>query len=104
VILQLQPAGLGCACGGGCPSCSGLGDANTDALMASLSAPVDLGFTTLPVWAVAGGAVLVLWWLTWPSGSEYRAKRKALRSQYSGIAKIRKRKRRVASGLRTAVT
>ena len=104
MIIQLQPAGLGCACGGGCASCRGVGDANTDALFAAFSAPVELGFTTLPMWAVVGGAGLMLWWLTWPSGSEYRAKRSALRSQYSGLSKIKRRKSRVKSGLRTVVS
>ncbi len=104
MIIQLQPAGLGCACGGACASCRGMGDATTDAIMASLTTPVDLGFATLPAWALVGGAGLVLWWLTWPSGSEYRAKRKALRSQYRGLSKIGKRRRRVASGLKMAVT
>lgn len=103
MILQVHPAGLG-ECGGTCTACSGLGDANTDALFASLSTPVDLGFTTLPVWALVGGAGLVLWWLTWPSGSEYRAKRRALRAQYTGVAKARRRKARVSSGLRTVVS
>lgn len=105
MILQLQPAGLGCACGGSCASCRfGLGDETTDAIMQGLQVPVDLGFVSLPAWAVFGGATLVLWWLTWPSGSEYRAKRKALRAQYTGTAKIRRRRARVSSGLRTVVS
>lgn len=105
MILQLQPAGLGCSCGGSCESCRmGLGDETTDAVMQGLQVPVDLGFTTLPLWAVGGAAALFVWWLTWPSGRDYRAKRRALRAQYTGVAKARRRKARVSSGLRTVVS
>lgn len=58
----------------------------------------------LPMWAWAGAAFLVSYWLFFPSGSEYREKRRKLRSEYSGIEKIRRRGKRAKSGLKQVVS
>lgn len=74
MIMQIRPAGLGCACGGACDTCkSGMGDAQNptivDQLWGALTSTLPVGQFAIPVWliAVAGLAAVSL-----TSGSGYR--------------------------------
>lgn len=78
MIIQIRPAGLGCACGGACDTCkSGVGDAQNptiiDQLWGALTSTLPLGPNGIPVWVLvvaglAGAAMLS------PGASEYRRK------------------------------
>lgn len=99
MIVQLQPAGLGAYR-------RGIGDTID---LSAIDMSTLTGFLTqqvgpLPMWAWAGGATLLLWWLTWPSGSDYRKRRRALRAEYSGVGKIRRRGSRVSQGVKVATS
>jgi len=54
----------------------------------------------LPMWAWAGGAFIVWNWLFTPGGSEYREKSRKLREEHT---RIKRRSKRVKSGLKAAV-
>ena len=58
----------------------------------------------LPMWAWAGAAFLVSYWLFFPSGSEYRRKKRELKAEHTGVARIRRRGRRARSGLKQVVS
>ncbi len=58
----------------------------------------------LPTWAWFGGAILMAWWFLFPHGSEYRKRKHALASDYTGVGRIRKRRKKVSGGLRQAFT
>ena len=102
MIVQLQPAGLGVYR-------RGMGDTFDFSALSAIDTSTITGFLTqqvgpLPMWAWAGGAVMALWWLTWPSGSDYRKRRRALRAEYSGVGKIRRRAGRVSKGVSVATS
>jgi len=83
-------SGLGCGCAGlagcGCAGgLKGLGDFSSTltSIENTLTTDYGIGSFQIPLWGwIAGG--LVLWFIFEPSGSEYRQKRAALRSQYRG--------------------
>ena len=60
-------------------------------------------FGPLPLWAWTGGALLLWSWLFTPGGSEYREKSRRLREEHTGIGRIRRRGKRVSSGLKAAI-
>lgn len=57
-----------------------------------------------PLWVWTAGALVLWWWLFMPSGSEYREKRRKLRSEYSGVSKLKRRRSRVKSGLKQVIS
>ena len=92
--LTAKPAGvsgLGCSCGGQCEPCKrrGVGDWSDD-LMGMLSTPINLGFTTLPLWVVGGAALLLVWWLMTPGGADYRRAKRQLSAKYRGSTRLKR--------------
>lgn len=78
-------SGLGCGCG--TPSCNGANfygmsgfDISSVTDWAQATSPV----AGLPNWALYGGAAVAAWLIFMPGGSEYRAKKRALASEYRG--------------------
>ena len=88
----------GCQCGGNCGPCkAGMGQFD----LSWFTGSVNLFGFDVPMWALVGGGVIIAWWLLFPSGSEYRRKRAALRSQYRGVSRAKRaaaRARRAAEG------
>lgn len=80
-------SGLGCGCSSGCGNSNytlnGMGDLSMDSITSWLTDPSPIS-ASVPNWMLYGGAAVALWFITQPSGSAYRAKRKALRSEYAG--------------------
>jgi hypothetical protein len=46
---------------------------------------------SVPNWLLWGGGAAAAWYLLMPHGAEYRSKRKALRSQYTGYRQVARR-------------
>jgi hypothetical protein len=87
-------AGLGCS-GLGCLGATGVfGGETTDTGSFLTSDSLGVGF---PNWGIIAASGLVAWMLFMPGGSEYRRKKRELASQYTGIAKFKKKVRRAAS-------
>lgn len=80
-------SGLGCGCSSGCGNSNytlnGMGDLSMDSMTSWLTDPSPIS-ASVPNWMLYGGAAVALWFITQPSGREYRSKRKALRSEYAG--------------------
>lgn len=80
-------AGMGCGCSSGCNNgnytLNGMGDLSMDGVTSWLTDPSPIS-ASVPNWILYGGAAVALWFITQPSGGAYRAKRKALRSEYAG--------------------
>lgn len=87
--------GMGCACGS--PSCAGpepyyygMSGFDLTTIQTWATSPSFVS-ASIPNWALWGGAAVALWFMTQPSGSEYREKRKALRSEYAGYRRLARR-------------
>lgn len=84
--LQTGMQGLGCGCG--TPSCNGgpnyYGMSGFDISTVTDWAQGTSPIAGLPNWALYGGAAVAAWLIFMPGGSEYRAKSRALASQYRG--------------------
>ncbi len=81
--------GLGCGCSSGCSggnsnyTLNGMGALDMSSMTSWLTDPSPIS-DSVPNWMLYGAVGAALWFITQPSGSAYRAKRKALRSEYAG--------------------
>ncbi len=93
LMMALSGGNLGCGCSSGCSggnsnyTLNGMGDLSMDSMTSWLTDPSPIS-ASVPNWMLYGGAAVALWFITQPSGREYRGKRKALRAQYAGYKQV----------------
>lgn len=75
-----QHSHAGCGCGGACGGGKGMGDLSDVGTWLTSNTVV----SAVPNWVIVAGAGVAAWMLFMPSGSDYRRKSAALRSQYRG--------------------